>query len=159
MNTSPEEFEQLRKLLKLKRYEQPPPRYFKDFSAQVLRRLEQESSSISATAEVSWFKRIFGVLDTSPVAAGVFGVSVCSLLLGGIVFTQWSDGVGGDAIAATTEGNLAFAQPTSNPMLERSLPVSSHSGLSINSDGFFNAPTPGNSLGVVVQPVNFTTAQ
>jgi hypothetical protein len=160
MNTSPEEFEQLRKLLKLKRYEQPPPRYFNDFSTRILQRLEQESA-VSVTAEVSWFKRIFGVLDTSPIAAGVFGVSVCSLLLGGIVFTQWSDGMGGDTIAATSEGSLAFAQPPSAPVpvMEHSLPLNSRSGLTISGNGFFNTPTPASSLGPVVQPVNFTAAQ
>jgi hypothetical protein len=81
-------------------------------------------------------------------------------LLGGIVFTQWSDGVGGDTIAATSEGSLAFAQPPSAaPVMERSLPVNPRSGLTISGNGFFNTPAPASSLGPVVQPVNFTAAQ
>ena len=39
MNAEPENFDQLCRLLKLKRHESPPPRYFNDFSSQVIARI------------------------------------------------------------------------------------------------------------------------
>ena len=38
--------------------------------------------------EASWFTKLLALLETNPVAAGVFGVSVCGFLLSGIVYSQ-----------------------------------------------------------------------
>ena len=88
MNSAPEEFEKLQKLLKLKRYEQPPPGYFNNFSDRVINRLERQSEQ-GVLAEVPWMRRLLGLLETNPVAAGLFGMSVCGLLISGIAWSQY----------------------------------------------------------------------
>lgn len=85
MNTSPEDFGELRKLLKLKRYEQPPPGYFAHFSTIVINRIEREGRSGDAMLEVpSWVARFFGLFQASPVFSGLFGAALCGLVIFGI---------------------------------------------------------------------------
>ncbi|MDB6020464.1 MAG: hypothetical protein JWQ04_321, partial [Pedosphaera sp.] len=88
MSTAPEEFDKLQKLLKLKRYEQPPPGYFNNFSTLVLNRIERESEHAEA-GEGAWMKKFLGMLETNPFAAGIFGMSICGLLISGIAWSQY----------------------------------------------------------------------
>jgi hypothetical protein len=87
MNDAPEDFDKLQKLLKLKRYEVPPPGYFNHFSTHVINRLEREFDR--APGEADWVKRFLGMLETNPIAAGLFGMSVCGLLISGIAYSQY----------------------------------------------------------------------
>ena len=77
-----EEFEQLRKLLALKRYEQPHPRYFNTFSQQVLARIQ---AGERGSERSSWLNRLWAALESKPVLAGSLGLAVCVFLIGGFV--------------------------------------------------------------------------
>ena len=77
-----EEFEQLRKLLALKRYEQPYPRYFNTFSQQVLARIQ---AGERGSERSSWLNRLWAALESKPVLAGSLGLAACVLLIGGFV--------------------------------------------------------------------------
>ncbi|HZV36264.1 MAG TPA: hypothetical protein VFB72_16930 [Verrucomicrobiae bacterium] len=101
MSTAPEEFEKLQQLLKLKRHEQPPPGYFNNFPTLVINRLERAAEQQSGLQ--AWFSRAVGILETNPVAAGLFGMSVCGLLISGIAYSQ-SSGSG-----PTLSGNSGLA--------------------------------------------------
>jgi len=83
MSPIPDDFEQLRRLLALKRHETPPPGYFHGFSRQVIVRIqagelgEPEEASIWSFSGGSFLQRIWATLDARPVLAGAFGVAVC----------------------------------------------------------------------------------
>jgi hypothetical protein len=94
MNPDPENFDALRRLLALKRHEQPPPGYFNSFSSQVIARIkagergEAESWLLRLAGAASWWQRLSASLQSKPGFAGAFGAAVCALVLSGIVYSE-----------------------------------------------------------------------
>jgi hypothetical protein len=78
MNTEPENFDQLRKLLALKKYEQPPPGYFNELPGKIWTRIEKENITPSIW---SGFLSRFVL---RPTAAYGFALVVCATLIVGI---------------------------------------------------------------------------
>jgi hypothetical protein len=119
METSPENFDALQKLLRLKRYEQPHPRYFNDFSSRVLARIEAGE----ARAATHWWER-FGI-DLRPVLTLGVGAAACLALFFSVAATpdggqgRQSLNVGAPALAnVTAAGNSeTFAQPEAENMV------------------------------------------
>ncbi len=96
MNMHPEqdEFQQLRRLLALKRHEQPPPGYFDNFSREVILRLrERPVHSKFSLFEVlaghsPWLERFLAGIQSRPILAGGFGFTACGLLVAGLLFSE-----------------------------------------------------------------------
>jgi hypothetical protein len=94
MNPEQENFQDLRRLLALKRYEQPPPGYFNHFSDQIIGRLQagerfQRHSTLETLfLQAPWVQRLWKALETKPLIAGAFGVAVCGLLVAGIGYSE-----------------------------------------------------------------------
>ena len=94
MNSDHQNFAVLRRLLKLKRHEQPPPRFFNDFSTQVINRLKNPSASDqigsleSLAWEAPWLQRLIGAFQSKPMLAGSFGAAVCGILLLGMAYAE-----------------------------------------------------------------------
>jgi hypothetical protein len=94
MSNEPQEFEQLRALLRLKRYEQPPPRFFNEFSSRVMAGIEADAARSPAErflAGASGLARFFRALERNALVAGSFVTGVCALLIGGIVYSEYMD--------------------------------------------------------------------
>jgi hypothetical protein len=97
MNQDTENFEQLRLLLKLKRYEQPPPGYFNDFSSQVIARIKlgergENSAVIEGLLwEAPWLQRLWAAFEAKPILAGAFGLAVCCVLISGMIYSEKGD--------------------------------------------------------------------
>jgi hypothetical protein len=92
MNSAPEEFENLRKLLKLKRYEQPPPGYFDRLSDRIATRLEQEPESARIArhaANWGWLDALRRVFTENPISAGIF--AACGVLMVVVSNSQYLD--------------------------------------------------------------------
>jgi len=143
MSNSPENFESLQKLLKLKRHEQPPPGFFNHFSAKILNRIESEEERNAGTA---WVRKLLMLLETNPIAAGFFGISVCSLLVSGIAYSQYqpaSSAASGSNVgmnlaeADTGEGGVNWSKvartdsvaSSVNPMFSTNVPGSMFGGM------------------------------
>lgn len=94
MNADHPDFEALRRLLKLKRHETPPPRYFNDFSSQVLVRIkvtdprEQDDFVENLTLAQVWWQRVVGAFRDGPVLAGLSVTCVLVLLVGAAMYTE-----------------------------------------------------------------------
>ena len=98
MSQDTESFEQLRRLLRLKRYKQPPPCYFNDFSSQVIARInlgergEHKAPLMERVLwEASWLQRIWAALEAQAVVTGAFGLAMCASLITGVIYSERSD--------------------------------------------------------------------
>lgn len=83
-----QDFQKLQRLLKLKQYEQPHPRYFNDLSSQVTARLRAgETARLDtfeeAMTQAPWLQRLWAVVERQPALSGLVMASVCGLLLVG----------------------------------------------------------------------------
>lgn len=81
MNSTPENFEDLQRLLALKRYEQPPPRFFANFSNTVIARIEAQEQQDA----LPWWERLGLTFSLKPAFMCGFGVVTCGLLSLGIL--------------------------------------------------------------------------
>jgi hypothetical protein len=76
-----ENFDQLRKLLALKRYEQAPPGYFNNFSSKVIARL----AAADSVRSLAWWQKLGFQFDFKPALMCGLGVVVCGLLSAGVI--------------------------------------------------------------------------
>lgn len=98
MGSSSDRVRSVEKLLRLKRYEQPPPRYFREFSGRVMARIEAGES------QPQWWER-FG-FDLRGVLTAGAGLVACGVVLFALGLTLDGDGA---AIASTTVLPGAYA--------------------------------------------------
>ena len=122
MDSPSDKSDSLARLLRLKRHEQPPPRYFNDFSSQVIARIERGES------RTSWWER-FG-FDLRPAMAAAAGAMACGLIIYGVA-TAGGDEVNSDLAAQPSDtamhGLMANvdAQPanSTNPVTTYGTPI------------------------------------
>ncbi len=126
MRPEQENFEQLRRLLTLKRHEQPPPAYFNHFSRQVIIRIQAGETGNEGILEswfgrAEWLHRTWELFEAKPVFAGAFGMAVCGLLFCGILYSERTEtpGLPTAALAeAPPAALLQLATRPSNTLLE-----------------------------------------
>ncbi len=83
-HSAPDDFEQLRKLIALKRHEIPPPGYFDSLPRKVMTRVEMTELGIYST----WWEWLVARFDAKPVLACAYGFAVSGLLLLGFRLSQ-----------------------------------------------------------------------
>ncbi len=104
-----QDFTALRRLLKLKRYEQPPPRYFNDFSSRVVARLRAEKragrieSLDDIMSQTQWLQRLWHALGRRPAMAGVLAAAAFGLVVAAVFLTEG----GSPPLSTLANGNPA----------------------------------------------------
>jgi hypothetical protein len=157
-----EDFSDLRKLLALKRHEQPPPGYFNRLSGRILARIEESETASQST----WWDWLVARFDARPILACAYGFTISGLLLMGFRLSQML-GANPDADLATanTGGWLAA---TPDPVMSRPSPFLQSQFA--NPAGLVQFPSsvePVYDLGSasahpisrMFQPVNYSTAR
>jgi len=85
MSQDSQDFEQLRRLLVLKRYEQPPPGYLHSFSREVIVRIRAGELGERETKwwafDGSWLKWVWSACERRPVLAGGAGAAFCGFVV------------------------------------------------------------------------------
>jgi hypothetical protein len=88
MDPDPGTFEELRRLLALKRYERPPPGYFDRFPCEVIARIREGESATSLAVfqpPVPWLQRFWNALEASTVFQTGFSAAICAVLILGLM--------------------------------------------------------------------------
>jgi hypothetical protein len=94
MNENNQNFDELQRLLKLKRHEVPPPGYFNNFSDQIISRIQAGEAVELATkpsrlqVEAPWLVRFLAYFEASPAIVGGFATSLCLMLVLGVVLAE-----------------------------------------------------------------------
>jgi len=163
MSDSNKEFQDLKRLLKLKQHEVPPPGYFNHFSADVMARIRAgESAGPESVVEriqfVSPFlASVLRLFEAKPGLIGAMATSLCLLLLLGVVLADHADGPSGGQLAMQPPGT-----PDANPVLASASLEPAESGIAISTNPVSSLqPTPslfGSPQNPLFQPAAFAPA-
>ena len=93
---NPDEFESLKKLLALKRHEEPPPGYFDRLPGEIRARIAHAQASPEP-----WWRRWLASWDLSPALPTSYAVVAVTLVVGGIWMTKQPVAEGGPQIVTT----------------------------------------------------------
>jgi len=108
MDYEPDDFDALRKLLALKRHEQPPPGFFRDLPGKVQQRIAVEEQG-----QAGWWTRLREAFELRPALSMGFAAGLCVLLGLGIQRGR-QEQTGGDP-AVAIGGPVVETQVESNP--------------------------------------------
>jgi hypothetical protein len=118
MNLEQENFNQLRRLLKLKRHESPPPRYFNDFSSQVISRIRAGApggmfhSPAAIGSQSAWAERLWRMIEHRPAVSALLTAAVCGLLVVGV----FASDNGRPTLNITGDGMAKVESPEIDPV-------------------------------------------
>ncbi len=119
MEHVPDNFDQLRKLLALKRYEQPPPGFFSKFTRDVMRRISEPRTRAELVEDRTWVRRLWDYLEARPWVAGAVGAVACAMLVAWIIHAQRVEWPSAPHPVLTQQGPELPVEPTLGAETER----------------------------------------
>ena len=166
MNSESENFEQLRRLLALKRHEQPPPGYFNNFSRQVIVRIKagergEDGAFLDRLLwEAPWLQRLWAAFEAKPILAGVCGVAMCGLLITGVIYSDRTDAPPVALVPVSGSGSAPETVPTfaaaDHPLLAKPAMLVEGPSTSPVSTISTEGPLLGEIAGLRAQPASFS---
>ena len=126
MNENEHNFEELKKLLKLKQHEVPPPGYFNHFSGQVISRIRAGEAGGAQTyverlqSEAPWVVNLLRIFETRPGLIGGFATSLCLLLVLVVVFADRSDVASKNLLTVSDPSATSVASMPVSPLMAAS---------------------------------------
>jgi hypothetical protein len=165
MSDTNNNFGDLKRLLKLKQHEVPPPGYFNHFSGDVISRIRAGETSgaqgfLAQFEGNSFMMSLLQLFQVKPGVIGGFATSLCLLLLIGVVMAERPDGT-----SAATDITSLPSVPTDSPLSQglALAPADSSSGITISSNSMVSLqPTVATfapQQNPLFQTVGFTTGQ
>jgi len=155
MDSQPENFENLRRLLALKRHEQPPPGYFDGFSREIYLRLQagegaQQVGVERVAWEAPWLVRLWEALSLKPYLTGAFGVAACAVVAVGVLYAERAD-LPTMADNGTTPLSAGLTLPTANPASLLS-PALASSSFASDTNSSFQPAMPSGLFAPTLKP-------
>ena len=144
MSDSKNDFQELKRLLKLKQHEVPPPGYFNHFSGDVMARIRAGESAGPETAleriqsGSPFLATVLRLFEAKPGLIGAMATSLCLLFLIGVVLADRSDEPTG-----ASGGQLSIQSPSSAP---DSSPMLASAPLEPAESGIYVSTNPVSSL-------------
>ena len=136
--SSPENFESLQNLLRLKRHEQAPPRYFDEFSSRVMSRIG------AGEARLSWWDRLG--FDVRPALGAATGVLACGLVIYGVATA------GGDEQRLNAAGSFMTGSSSGQSLMP---PANTLAANSTNPVSNYGTPTDRHFFQAQTMPVSY----
>ena len=157
MSEQEQNFDALKRLLKLKRHEVPPPGYFNGFSGSVIARIRAGEAGGAQTfaekleAAAPWLAGFLRIFESRPGVIGAFATSVCILLALSVVFAERSDESSKAAFSLTDAMPTAAAGSVAAVSAPPLLAASESSGITISTNPVASLQPPTTLFG---QPAN-----
>src|SRR5579859_976265 len=143
MNESEHNFKDLKRLLKLKRHEVPPPGYFHNFSGDVMARIKAGDGrdGVSFMEELEekapWLFNLVRLFQVKPAVAGGLATSLCVLMVFGLVLTENSETAVAPMFGAQTDApasQVASAHDAPAQAASSSSMLASSTGITISTN-------------------------
>lgn len=134
-----ENFDDVKRLLKLKQHEIPPPGYFNNFSGDVIMRIrageagEAESFLARLNEQVPWAANLLSIFETRPGVIGGFAVSLCALLMVAVLWPDSRDAGQAEAGTMALSGSAPTAPGAMPDLAVAVAPADNGSGISVSS--------------------------
>ena len=162
MNQKENNFEDLKRLLKLKQHEIPPPGYFNHFSGDVISRIRAGETGapegfLARFESGTFMGSLLQLFQAKPGVIGGFATSLCLLLLISVVMVERPDGTssaGGMAGLPSDQGGLIASGMPLLPAGDSGISVSTNPIVSLQPSATLFSSSQQNPL---FQPAAFVT--